>query len=299
MQRPRTPEEWLEFHEFREGGIGGSEAPIIARVSPWCTPFELWLRRKKIIAPQPQSYPMLRGIKFEPLARAAYERITGIPMPAAQRVNPQRPELRGNFDGINDLVRRSIEIKCPGKDDHHIAKVEKRVPKKYLPQCRHLIAVPGHDAQDYVSFDVRGLERLLWELGWRRLFELMPLKDLEARTAIIEVKRDREQEEILLEAESKFWKCLQTDTPPPIDEPPAPKVTVPAALPTPAPQPEETKERIEIFKARKNRNRIPKAKKCPYCKRAVISGAAAHTHCERIHAKKNFQLTLIKGVPNE
>jgi putative phage-type endonuclease len=278
---PRTDEEWAAFHAFRAAGIGGSEAPIVMKASPWSTPLELWLRKRKLIKPQPQTWPMRRGVQFEPLARAAYELLTGIPMKAKQVINSSRPELRGNFDGINEEIARSLEIKCPGKDDHEMAK-RKIVPPKYIWQLRHLTAAVQHEEIDYFSFEVRGLESDLNALGWQRLFELLSRKEIERRSALIVVKRDREKEGILLEQEAIFWKHVLSNVPPPLD------------LPKETPK---TEEHTEIFKTRKNRNRTVKAKKCPHCKRAVISGAKAHTHCERIHARKNFQLTLIKGVP--
>ena len=67
-----TPE-WLAHRlKYRNA----SETPAVMGVSPWVTPYQLWLQRTgrseaKVTA------AMRRGTELEPVARAAYERLTG------------------------------------------------------------------------------------------------------------------------------------------------------------------------------------------------------------------------------
>ena len=53
-----------------------SETPAVLGVSPWVTPYQLWLQRtgRAQAAVNPA---MLRGRELEPLAREAYEQLTG------------------------------------------------------------------------------------------------------------------------------------------------------------------------------------------------------------------------------
>lgn len=185
MNRP----EWLAW---RQEGIGSSDAPAIMRASPWTSPFELWARKTNRIAPQPTNSAMRRGLALEPVAREAYEELTGIEMPAARMEHPKRPFIRASFDGLNEKHGRVLEIKCPGRVDHLEAR-RGRIPKKYLWQCVHLLLVSGLPALDYFSWD--------------------------GSTGVtVSMKRQRALETRLMAAEIEFWQYVQLDEPPPVTE---------------------------------------------------------------------------------
>lgn len=186
-----TYHEWIEW---RRGGLGGSDAPVIKRESPFATPLELFLRRTKRIPPQPVTYPMLRGIRMEPVARRRYEALTGIPMPARLLESDYWPVIRGSFDGLNEDARLAIEIKRPGRKDHLYA-LNGQVPRKYIWQCVHLLFVCRYRRLDYVSFNEEFEQRY--------------------QTAIVSVYRHNWAERSLIEDEKPFWRLLVTDTPPP------------------------------------------------------------------------------------
>lgn len=141
-----------ELEILRCTSIGGSDAPVIKRVSPFATPIELWARKKKLIPPQKVTYRMRRGLRLEPDARKKYEEETGIPMPPLVVRHPEIGYMHASFDGLNFDARGAIEIKSPGKKDH-ITALQGYVPRKYIWQCVHNLFVCRLDWIDYFSFN--------------------------------------------------------------------------------------------------------------------------------------------------
>lgn len=180
--------EWLQW---RKAGIGSSDAAAIMGCSPWSSPFEKFLEKTGRIAGRVRSRwewkAMHRGLKLEPLARRSYEQWTGVLMPAKAIVHPEFPFLRATCDGINFEIGRALEIKAPGRADHKLA-LQGKMPAYYLWQCVHILMVSGFEWIHYWSYrNQRGVPVILG--------------------------RDRKLEERLLEAELRFWNCVQRDDP--------------------------------------------------------------------------------------
>jgi putative phage-type endonuclease len=85
--------EWLEY---RRTMWNASETPAVLGISPWVTPYGLWLV-KTSRSTQATNEAMVHGTKLEPEARAAYEEQTG------QIMNPlvlQDGGFSASLDGI-------------------------------------------------------------------------------------------------------------------------------------------------------------------------------------------------------
>jgi putative phage-type endonuclease len=65
---------WLEF---RRTGLGGSDVAVLAGVSPWATPFDLWVEKRGGVVEQKSSPSMSWGAKLEEPIIQAYEEETG------------------------------------------------------------------------------------------------------------------------------------------------------------------------------------------------------------------------------
>lgn len=179
--------DWLAW---RSRGIGSSEAPIVTGDSPWATPFELWESKTGRRAPAPRTGAMRRGIALEPVARAAYEAYTGNIVEPHCRIHPQHDFMLASLDGISldeDLI---LEIKCPGTEDHSLARAGK-VPQKYIAQIQHQLSVTGAEVCHLWSFDG-------------------------AQGMLVEVYPDGAYIHDLVEAERTFWGYVQADEPPPL-----------------------------------------------------------------------------------
>jgi putative phage-type endonuclease len=177
------------WHIWRQKGIGSSDAPAVMGKSPWCTPYKLWEIKTGRREPDPQTYPMKRGIEMEPVARREYTNETGILMNKCLVQHPTIGIVRASLDGINETAGVVLEIKCPGKEDHATA-VAGKIPEKYLYQCVHLLLASGLTSLDYYSFDGE-------------------------RGVVVEFERDNLLEQELLYRETIFWNYVTSDIAPP------------------------------------------------------------------------------------
>ncbi len=108
VQLTQGSPEWLDYRRTMRNA---SETAAVLGVSPWCTPYQLWLQ-KTGRADTKANAAMQRGTDLEPAARAAYETETGTIM---QPLVLQDGLYSASLDGMTlegDLI---VEIKCPFK----------------------------------------------------------------------------------------------------------------------------------------------------------------------------------------
>ena len=190
--------EWLEW---RRGGIGSSDAPIIMGVSPWKTAYQLWEEKTgRVVKEQETNWAIDRGNRFEPIARRHYE-LLHFPddFPPMQIEHASLPMFRASMDGANIKLKKGVEFKVPGKVDHALAK-EGKLPEKYYWQVQHQLMTTGFDIVDYVSVEV------------------IDEASEEIKIAVVPVKANLEDITKLQEAELKFWDNVIKDTPPELSE---------------------------------------------------------------------------------
>lgn len=172
---------------WRAGGIGASEIPAIMGESEFNTPYGVW-ELKTGRAKFEGNFATRRGTEAEPRIRALYELLNDRNMPPCLAEHPSIPYLRASLDGYNFEEKRVLEIKYPSKEKHELAKSGK-VPTCYYGQLQAQMFVTGATCADYVSYDGENI-------------------------AVVTVEPDQEYiAKMLIEAE-KFWRCVQTDTPP-------------------------------------------------------------------------------------
>lgn len=186
----QTPE-WLEM---RREKIGASDAPVIMGVSPWKSPYELWVEKMGLAETTYRSSSMQRGIDLEQEARdEVSKRFKGTFKPKVV-VNANIHWQMASLDGIDEDGGIIVEIKCPGKKDHDIAS-NGEIPEKYYPQLQHQMCVC--DLPDMMYFSYNGNPE---------------------ESACVIVQRDDEYIKKLIEKETEFWQCMQTFTPPALTE---------------------------------------------------------------------------------
>jgi putative phage-type endonuclease len=175
----QSSREWLDW---RRGGIGASDAPVIMGLSPWQKEGDLFMLKTGQMAERPANDAMERGKRLEPLARQAYAEQTGIAVEPMCVQSRQHDWMRASLDGLSADGQRVIEIKCPGEKDHSLA-ASGRVPEKYYPQLQHILAVTGLAEIDYWSFRF-------------------------GHTVLLHVQRDDDFIAALLEKEAAFWAMV-------------------------------------------------------------------------------------------
>jgi putative phage-type endonuclease len=182
MQKIDLQQGTCEWLEFRRQHIGSSDAAIIMNASPFCTPYQCWARKLKLIPEQKETDAMRRGKELEPIALAEFEKEHDIFMFPSVYVSDEYPWMMASVDGISCDGQTVVEIKCPGKTTHSIA-LEGNVPEMYNWQLQHIMIVLKLKSMYYFSFD-----------GFRNKSIL--------------VNRDDALCEKLIEAEKKFWSSM-------------------------------------------------------------------------------------------
>ena len=180
------------WHAHRRGLRNASETPAVLGISPWVTPYQLWLL-KTGRAEQAVNAAMQRGTALEPLARHAYEVETGHVM---QPLVLQDGLYSASLDGMTLAGDLIVEIKCPyrGAASALWQSVEGgEVPGYYAMQIQHQLMVSGAGQAHLWVFD-----------GQRGLLHV--------------VEPDAAAVEAIRAAWDAFAVFLDTDVPPPLVE---------------------------------------------------------------------------------
>jgi putative phage-type endonuclease len=181
-----------QWHEHRRLLRNASETPAVLGISPWVTPYQLWLL-KTGRAEQPVNAAMRNGTALEPLARHAYEVETGHVM---QPLVLQAGAYSASLDGITLDGGLILEIKVPYKGQSSAlwqAVEGGEIPGHYLAQIQHQLMVSGARLAHLWVFD-----------GQRGL-----LREIEADEGAWSGIRD---------AWDAFWPFVEGDSPPPLAE---------------------------------------------------------------------------------
>ena len=141
--------QWLEL---RRKHVCASDSLAVMGLSKWCTRQEL-LEQKRGLRPETQkNYLMQRGIDLEPLARQKAEEMLKTLFIPEVYVSYEYPWMLASLDGVCIDNKMILEIKCPNRKTHEMAKNEK-IPDYYYAQVQHQIAVCDTGECYYASFD--------------------------------------------------------------------------------------------------------------------------------------------------
>jgi putative phage-type endonuclease len=160
-------EAWLKW---RTKGIGGTDAVVIAGLSPWRTIQELWEEKVTGVSNVEENWAMRRGKELEPIARDIYSFQYNISVPAKNVVHPEYAFVKASLDGFNEESKLIVEIKSPGKKDLEIAK-NNMIPDKYYPQVQWQMLAANSPMVDYVTFDGKEtiyVKRIFADLRYQR-----------------------------------------------------------------------------------------------------------------------------------
>jgi len=181
-----------EWHAHRAQYRNASESASVMGLSPWQTPYQLWLVRTGRMT-VPVTAAMHHGTQMEPKARAAYEEQTGLVM---QPLVLTEGEYSASLDGItldSDLI---VEIKAPYKGRASAlwqAVTAGEVPEHYRIQVQHQLMVSGAKLAHLFVFD--GTDGML-----------------------VEITRDDVAMAAIRRAWDAFQVYLDTDTAPPLTD---------------------------------------------------------------------------------
>ena len=175
--------------DFAAVGIGGGDTGAILGISPYSTAYELW-EIKTGKKPKPDlsgQFQIEKGNRLEPIARAAYEELTGFVVSPVFCIDGWR---KAALDGYSEVDNHIIEIKFVGAEIFQRALDDGYIPPHYVCQCDHYYLVTGAMSCDFVVVN--------------------PAGDI----AIVEHARDEKRIQALAKAEEKFYKAIIEDNPP-------------------------------------------------------------------------------------
>ena len=150
--RPESHEAWLKA---RENGIGASEVGALLGLSPFDTPFSLFLKKTKQLPPEPENEAMRLGHLLEPVVAQLWEEATGEKVIKASAadiiyVHPEHDFMRVTPDRIVRGRKKLLEIKTTALDID-----EGELPPHWVAQCMYQMYVTGiHDCD--LAWLVRG-----------------------------------------------------------------------------------------------------------------------------------------------
>jgi putative phage-type endonuclease len=171
-----------DWHDWRRGGLGSSDAPVVMGNSPWMMPRKLWeIKTNRTQEPDRDNIATRRGRQLEAAARAAYERETAEIMEPHCVSHDQLSWMRASLDGLNLEGSLVLEIKCPLSSRDHALALEGQVPGHYYAQLQHQLEVSHACELHYWSFDGR-------------------------KGALVKVIPDHGYIERLIQAEIDFWR---------------------------------------------------------------------------------------------
>lgn len=174
-------EEWLALRRTK---VTATDAAVIVGMNPWKNIEQLYVEKTTAAVPF-RNERMERGNRLEPVARALFCSNTGRNM--IPKVVLKDDWAMASLDGIDDL-NEILEIKCPGEKVHQMA-LEGTIPQYYYPQLQHQMFVCDSEKAFYYSFD--------GESG-----------------VTVEVERNQEFIDRMVEKEKAFYECLVNKTPP-------------------------------------------------------------------------------------
>lgn len=142
--KPASHDEWLAE---RGKGIGASEVGSILGLSPFDTPFSLWLKKTGQVEPEPENIAMRLGHYLEPVVTQIWEEETGEKVIKASAadiiyVHPEYDYMRATPDRIVRGRKKLLEIKTT------VTTIDPEdLPPHWVAQCIYQQYVTGiHDA---------------------------------------------------------------------------------------------------------------------------------------------------------
>ncbi len=181
-----------EWHAHRLRYRNATETATVLGLSPWQTPYALWLLRTGRKLPV-ETDAMRHGKTQEPAARRAYEALTGAVMEPQVLV---RGDYSASLDGLSLDGRVLLEVKCPvrgRRSDLWQDVLAGVIPLHYRVQVQHQLMVSKAGLGHLFVFD-----------GEQGL--------------IADVEPDPDAWIAIREAWDVFMRHVETDQPPPLLE---------------------------------------------------------------------------------
>lgn len=185
--------EWLAL---RKQGIGGSDAAAICGLNRWRSPMQVWLEKTGQIDSEEPGEAAYWGKVMEPIIRDEFGLRSGLKVVQVKSMLQHRrfPFMLANLDGVvmdPSKGQGVFEAKTAGL--YAASEWEKGLPDEYAIQVQHYLAVTGL-SYAYVAVLIGG-NKFKWQY----------------------IEKDEPSIDLLIQLEARFWKSVETRTPPQLD----------------------------------------------------------------------------------
>lgn len=183
-----------EQREARKLGIGGSDMPIILGLSTYKTPYQLYLEKiGETKLEESETQLQYWGNRLEGIIREEFETRNGVKVTECDTViHPDYAFLRGNLDGFIEDRNAVLEIKCSNQfmSKEWGESNTDTIPMQYLVQVAFYCAITNADCA-YIAVLIGGNDYREYKYN-----------------------RDLDLERHLINEAIKFWRCVESKTPP-------------------------------------------------------------------------------------
>lgn len=147
-----------EWFDLRMGKITGTRLKDVLKADNTPVVYDMIAEIMAQSFDQPfVNQAMQRGVDCEPIAKLAYEKLTGnIMQEVGFCLSEENDYLALSPDGFTHDRIGAIEIKCPSTKTHIKYINDNKIPSEYLPQvCMYFMVNQELEWLDFVSFDDR------------------------------------------------------------------------------------------------------------------------------------------------
>ena len=185
-----------EDPEVRKTGLGGSDMPIVLGLSPFKSPFELWLEKLGRLPPFEGNKATYWGKKLEDMVAREFASVANKDLRRSNKTarHPEHDWAMAHID--RKIVRESacLEVKTSTDSSEWGDQWSDEIPQHILPQVHHQLWVED------------------LELAYVAVFFLH-----RREVKFYKVSRSERWDTILEERGGYFWSLVMTKTEPPID----------------------------------------------------------------------------------
>lgn len=184
----------IAWHNWRKHKIGSSEIGTVMGVNPYQTPYQLWeIKTGLVEAPDlSQNYHVKRGVALEPKARELFNETTGSNFHPATFNHDEFEFIGASADGFDAEKNEVIEIKCMGIKSHEKVMNTGEPIDYYIPQIQYLMLNSGADRCHFISYCPEHPDPFYY----------------------VTVLADKDYQDKMIAEAKKFWKLVETKTPP-------------------------------------------------------------------------------------
>jgi len=183
-------DKWLEY---RNKGIGGSDAAAIAGMNPWKSPIRVYLEKIGEVEQPEENERMRIGRDLEDYVAQRFAAGMGMKVRKRNAIlqHDEHDWMLANID--RELVGVNEGLECKVTNSYAASDWKYEVPPMYEIQCHHYMAVTG------------------WSACW--IAALIGNQEI----VIHKIERDQEVIDYLVKIESDFWNnhVLKNEMPPP------------------------------------------------------------------------------------